>query len=71
LPPNPIVLQFSPSDHLNSLGKHCLDFHLFNRVAGPFRLKHPTDPKGLLFGHGIDGGPLGEQQFQASWRLYF
>jgi len=33
LPPNGVILQFTLSKDLNSLGKHSLDFHLLNRVG--------------------------------------
>jgi hypothetical protein len=62
-PPNPVILQFTPWDHLHGLGKHRLDFHGFNRGRGVIRLNHPADQKVLLLGHGLDGGPFGQQQF--------
>jgi hypothetical protein len=45
LSPNPIVLQVTPSNHLNRLGKHRFDFHLFNRVGGQLGLDDSADQK--------------------------
>ena len=70
LPPNAVVLQFTPSNHLHSLGKHCLDFHRYDRVSGQVRLNHPADQEVLLFGDGFDGSPLGQKQFFRIQRVH-
>jgi hypothetical protein len=58
LPPNPVILEFTPRNDLNSFGKHSLNFHLLNWVCGQRGFDHPTDQKVLLFGHGLDSGPF-------------
>ncbi len=63
LQPNPVVPQFTSSNDLHSLGKHCLDFHRFNGIGGGHWLNNPADQKVLLLGQGLDRRPLGSQQF--------
>jgi hypothetical protein len=40
LSPDSVILQFTPSNDLRSLGEHRLQFHRFNRVRGLPRFKH-------------------------------
>ncbi len=61
--PHVVVLQIVPSNFLHSLGKHCLNFHLFNGVGGLFGLNHPADQKVFLGGHGFNSSPFGQQLF--------
>ncbi len=63
LPPNPVILQFTPSNQLRGLRENHLDFHRHNRVGGLFGLNHPADQKVFLFGHRFNRCPLGQQQF--------
>ena len=63
LAPNTIVLQIAPSNDLRGLGKNRFDFHRHNRVSGLLRLNHPADQKVLLFGHGLDCSPFGQEKF--------
>jgi hypothetical protein len=38
--------------------------------GGQLMLNHPGDPKVLMFGHRIDCGPFGQQQFFGIQRAY-
>jgi predicted nucleic acid-binding protein len=60
--PNGVILQCTPSNRLCGLGKHCFDFHLFNRVSRQLRFDRSTDQKVYLFGHGLDRRLFGQQQ---------
>ena len=70
LPPNAVVLQLAPSNHLHSLGENSFNFHRHNRVSGQVRFDHPADQEVLLSGDGFDGGPLGQQQFFGIQRVH-
>ena len=48
---------------MRGFGEDSFDFHQLNGVGGQFRLDHSADPKVLLFGRELDGGPLAQQQF--------
>ena len=70
LPPQAEILQVTPSNDLHSLRKHRLNFHQLNRVGGKFGLNHTADQEVLLFGHGLDRGPLGQQKFFRVQRVH-
>jgi len=40
--PNAVVLQVTPSNHLNSFRKHRFDFHPLNGIGWQLRLDHPA-----------------------------
>jgi hypothetical protein len=48
LSPNTLILQVTPSNDLNNLGKHGVDFHRFNRGGRRLRLDHTTDQEVLF-----------------------
>jgi hypothetical protein len=63
LPLNAVILKFTLRDHLQSLGKHPLNFHQLNRLGVLRRLNDIADQEVLLFGHGLDRRPFGQEQF--------
>lgn len=62
LPPHAVVLQVSPSNHLNSFRKYRFDFHQFNRFGWQLGLDHSADQTVLLLGHGLVRCPFGQQK---------
>jgi hypothetical protein len=49
-----VILKVTPSDDLNGLRKHILNFHRHNWIGGLFGLNHAADQKVLLFGYRFD-----------------